>query len=95
MRVLAFSFYDGKSGLFSQPFYAVARGVAVRMALEVGSDSSTSIGRHPGDFTLFEIGAFDDNLGQFENANPPINLGLVASLIVRPDDNLPLLRSVV
>jgi len=67
MIVLTFSVYDIKSKTFGQPFHAMTRGVAVRQFQELVNNPETTINKHPDDFTLFEIGSFDDNTGEIKS----------------------------
>lgn len=80
MNLYMFSLFDSKTGAFSPPFFVNHRGHALRMVQELGRDTNTTVGRYPEDYTLFELGFFDDATGQVEmmRAN---NLGQVASLI--------------
>jgi len=59
----AFSIFDSKGLMYSPPFYDVTKGLAIRRFSETATDRNTSIGLHPEDFTLFHIGAFDDQNG--------------------------------
>lgn len=80
MIVKAYSFLDTKVGLFSSPFFFVHEGHAIRAALEIGSDVSTAIGRHPADFILYLVGEFNDNTGLF-TAIGPVSISTVLSLL--------------
>lgn len=59
----AFSIYDRKSLQYHPPFFASAPGQAVRNLQDLVNDANTTIGRHPGDYVLFRIGAYDDSNG--------------------------------
>lgn len=63
MLTNAYTLYDAKALVYSPPFYCSAHGQAVRMCMELASDPSTTVGRHPADFTLYCIGQFNDALG--------------------------------
>ncbi len=52
--------FDVKSGAYTQPWFLMKDGVAVRAFSDLCNDSKTNIGAHPEDFTLFCIGSFDD-----------------------------------
>jgi hypothetical protein len=75
-----FAFLDTKVGTFLQPFFVVHPQQALRIAIEVGTDPQTTLGRHPADFALCELGTFDDHSGSVASV-PPINHGTVASLL--------------
>jgi hypothetical protein len=80
MLLNAYSFFDAKSGCYSPPFFFPHRGQALRAAIDLGGDLSTTIGRYPQDFTLYELGVFDDQSGTFGSAQP-FALGVVASFL--------------
>lgn len=63
MFLNAYTLYDNKSLTYSPPFYASAHGQAVRLVMELAADSSTTVGRHPMDFTVFCVGMFNDATG--------------------------------
>lgn len=64
MLLNAYTLYDSKALTYSPPFYGTAHGAAVRMVMDLAADPNTSVGRHPGDYTLFCVGRFDDQSGQ-------------------------------
>lgn len=63
MILLAYTIYDRKAHQYHAPFYAVADGAAVRSFMDIANDSSTTVGRHPGDYVLYRVGSFDDSNG--------------------------------
>ena len=63
MVIKVFSIHDVKASTFGQPFFAVNRGIAVRMFSDLVSDKNSMVSKHPDDFKLYELGAFDDNSG--------------------------------
>jgi hypothetical protein len=81
MQSKAFSLLDIKAGFYSPLFFMQHAAQAVRAAAELGSDPQTTVGRHPADYQLVELGTFDDQTGQYVNHDKPIPLGLVVSLM--------------
>lgn len=71
-----FSIYDSKSDTFQTPFFAQSNGTGVRMFHKLANDSDTIVGQYPSDFTLFEIGQFDDTNGTVMPYEAAKNLGL-------------------
>lgn len=67
MLLRAFTVLDVKTGIHNVPFFVPHPGIAHRMFADLAGDMSTSIGRHPADYVLVEIGSYDDNTGRFEN----------------------------
>lgn len=80
MILLAYSLLDNKTGHFSPPFFMNHRGHAIRAIIELGTDRNTTVGRHPADFTLCEVGVFDDQVGRF-TSDETIHLGTVLSFL--------------
>lgn len=88
MKLLAFSLLDTKVGSFSPPFFMAHPGAAIRAVMELGQDMNTTVGRHPADFSLVQLGHFEDQTGVM-HAETPIHLGTVASLLPAPAAQLP------
>lgn len=80
MITKVFSFLDTKTGIFNSPFFFPHVGMAMRAAADIGMDPQTTIGRHPSDFCLVELGTYDDQTGRFENTGPT-NLGTVIGFL--------------
>jgi len=75
-----YAVYDSKAETYMQPWYAVNDAVAKRtfaMAVNNGPEFKA----HPEDFTLFHLGEFDDEKGDFANTNAPRSLLLAAACI--------------
>lgn len=80
MITFAYSVYDNKVGTFSQPFFAVHVQVAVRSIIAVAHDLDTTIGRHPADYALYQVGEFDDQTGELRPCHP-LSIGTVLSML--------------
>lgn len=88
MILKAFSLLDTKAGIFHAPFFMAHIGQAIRACVDLGSDLQTTVGRHPADFALVEIGTFDDQTGQLDRI-PPQQLGTVASMLPQRQQAFP------
>lgn len=75
-----FSIFDQKAECFQTPYFAASRGTGVRMFHKLANDQNTIVGQYAADFTLFELGTFDDSEGSFELHDTPINLGLAITM---------------
>lgn len=80
MNLKVFSLLDSKTGHFSPPFFTHHVGNAIRMCIDVASDMSTQIARHPADFILCQLGTWDDQSGQFETS-VPMQIGAVVGFL--------------
>lgn len=89
MNILAFSLLDTKTGTYGTPFFSNHRAIAIRMVSDIAGDLSTTIGRHPADFMLCQVGWFDDVTGQFALGTPE-PIGLAVSFLPPPQAAAPL-----
>lgn len=82
MQTKIFSVFDSKAKAFMAPFTMGTVGMALRSFEEVANNRDHLIGKHPDDFSLYEIGTFDDEFAQI-TARTPLNLIGVASEYVK------------
>ena len=75
MKLKIYAVYDSAVGAYMQPFFMQSKGVALRSWLEAANDEKTQFNKHPADFTLFELGEYDELSGTFENHPAKLNLG--------------------
>lgn len=59
MKLKMFVIFDSKAEFYMPPFYSHATGQAIRSFQDMACDPNHQIGQHPSDYTLFEIGEFD------------------------------------
>lgn len=64
--------YDVKADVYMSPFFFSAVGQAVRAFKDLANDKNTMVGRHPGDFKLVKVAAWDDATGAFESISPVV-----------------------
>ncbi len=60
MILKTFVIYDSKVEAYNAPFCFPSRGQALRQFQDLANDRQSIIFKHAADFTLFEIGEFDD-----------------------------------
>lgn len=82
MQTIMFSTYDSKAKTFSAPFTMLTIGMAIRGFEEAAKNPETMLNRYPNDFSLYEIGTYDDSNATFQPTNP-INLLSIASEFVK------------
>ncbi|AXH71833.1 MAG: nonstructural protein [Microviridae sp.] len=78
MKVKVFSVLDSKLGSFAQPWFSPNTETGIRAFVEAARDPSTTLGKYPEDFSLYLLGEFDDDTGQFTQSTPT-SLGTAAS----------------
>lgn len=89
MRLNAYSIFDQKSLQYHVPFFTHTDGAAVRMVQDLVNDLDTSVGRHPGDYSLYMIGVYDDQLGLMVAETPLRHvIDAVALVSIKPKGDL-------
>lgn len=81
MKLKLFVVYDSKAESYGVPFFRDFTANALREWAEVASnksDKQNQIAKFPADFTLFEIGAFEQSSGTLEIYETKYNLGLAS-----------------
>lgn len=75
MKLKIFTVYDSKMEAYMMPFFLQTRGAAIRAWMDSVNDLNTQFNKHPGDFTLFEIGEYDDETGNVSNYDAKVSIG--------------------
>lgn len=75
MKYGVYSIYDTKAEAYYPPFMQTTKGLALRLFTDMANDRNTNVGRHPGDYHLFNIGNWDDGSCQFDILEARVNLG--------------------
>ncbi|WNK14711.1 MAG: nonstructural protein [Microvirus sp.] len=70
MLLQCFSIYDSKGLVFHAPFYQTSSPAAVRLFSDLINDPSTSLYKHPLDYTLWHVGSYDDQTGALTPLSP-------------------------
>jgi len=81
MKLKVFVVYDSKTKAYGVPFVRDFTANAIREWSEVAnnkSDKQNQISKFPADFTLFEIGSFDQTTGELQVNEAKQNLGLAS-----------------
>lgn len=76
MELKIFTVHDSKVGAYLQPFFMRSRGEAIRAFITVVNDRQSQFYSHPEDYTLFEVGTYDDQTGRVEAHHVLEPLGL-------------------
>lgn len=75
MLLRLYTVYDSKAELYMPPFCQKTKGEALRGfadAIQGGGDNN--LAKHPEDFTLFEVGLFEDSDGTIQMHDAKISL---------------------
>ncbi len=71
-----FAIYDSKAMAYNNPIYYRTTGEALRAFATACQDPDSYLHKHPGDYTLFEIGSYDDSCAAITQPATPFSLGL-------------------
>ncbi|AXH75346.1 MAG: nonstructural protein [Microviridae sp.] len=65
--------FDSATQMYGRPFFVVATGQAIRSFRDEinRADPNNDLHKHPTDFALFHIGAFDDSSGEITVPDKP------------------------
>jgi len=74
MKHHIFTIFDSKAHAYLTPFFLHKDGMAVRVFADCINDKTHMFGKHPEDYTLFNIGSWSDDKAKFLTNNP-ISLG--------------------
>ena len=74
MLLFVVSVKDRAADVFNRPFFVPHRNVAIRdFTDEVNrSAADNQLNKHPDDFDLYVLGAFNDNTGEFSISQPQV-----------------------
>jgi len=67
-----FSIYDLKAQAFYQPFFFDTIGQAKRIIHDFVQEDGHPFNKHPHDYTLFNLGTFNDNTGEIDHSKKVI-----------------------
>ena len=76
MKQQVFSIYDAKAQAYFPPFYLHNSQMAIRQFGDMVNDPESRVSKHPEDYTLFNLGEWDDQTSNYKIAkNSPESLG--------------------
>ncbi len=76
MNQTMFTVHDSKAMAFITPFFAPNIEVGIRSFEVACNDPATGFYHHPGDYTLFALGEYDQTTAKLSLLETPENLGM-------------------
>lgn len=70
-----FAVFDSKAEAYTHPLIFKTTGEAIRMFTDETSNPNSQVCKHPEDYTLFEIGSYDDATASFDILPTPKSIG--------------------
>ncbi len=86
MRHRVFSVLDTKAKAFLPPFTCPEVGIATRLFGDMVNEPKHQFARHPEDYSLFEIGLFDDSSALVEPFGPEMVITGLQAIVKAGDD---------
>ncbi|AXL14682.1 nonstructural protein [Microviridae sp.] len=79
--MLVFTVRDAKAEAYMSPFYMKTRGEALRAFMDTVGNPDHLFSKHPEDYSLYALGAFDDSNGTFSLLQEPEFMGSAVDLV--------------
>jgi len=76
-----YTVYDSKTEAYLQPFFMASNGAALRAFIDAVNDPASAFGKHPEDFTLFELGTWDESTASLAMLATPVSLGVAITFL--------------
>ncbi|QXP08632.1 MAG: nonstructural protein [Arizlama microvirus] len=74
MKLISIAVLDLATETYGRPFFVHHAGQAMRSFMDEVKNRDSEIGKHPGDYELYELGTFDDTTGKFTAPPEPVRL---------------------
>lgn len=82
MQQFIFTIHDSKAKAYLPPFFLPTEQMAVRTFGDCINSDDHQFGKHPEDYTLQNIGEFDDETGTITTYDSPLSLGNGLNFVV-------------
>lgn len=92
MLLKVYAVYDSKVEAYLNPFVMRSRGEALRGFESAVNDPQTSFCRHPADYTLFEIGEYDESSGLLKPHSVHVSCGVAVEFKRAPAEQVPMFK---
>lgn len=79
MKLKVFAVFDSKAQAWNTPMFLRSTGEALRSWEDECNRVESMISKHAEDYSLHELGEYDDSTGRFQELPSALNLGLAAS----------------
>lgn len=93
MKVKVFAIYDSKATAYLQPFFMRSAGEAIRAFENTAIDPNSMFNKNPEDYSLFQIGEFDESEGTLIDEETKVHLAnahhVIATHNERKMSNMP------
>lgn len=87
MLFTVFSIYDTGISTWLPPIYARNKGEMLRQFIDAINNPESKFSKYPSDYTLFELGTWNDDNCEFTFLKAPIKLGVAIEFVKPPLSN--------
>jgi hypothetical protein len=87
MLLSVFSIYDSAISTWLPPMYSRNKGEMLRNFSDAVQDPKSNLAKHPSDYSLFELGTFNDDKCLFDLLKTPVRLCMALDFV---NQSLPL-----
>jgi hypothetical protein len=84
METLVFTVFDSAANAFLQPFVATTPEIAIREFRSIVNQPGHQFNKYPEDYTLFQVGSFNQETGILTPLTSPHPLGVAISFVDTP-----------
>jgi len=82
MKQYMFATFDTKAGFYSRPMFTRSKGEAIRSFADEVNKKDSYLNLHAEDFTLFELGTFEDTDASIELLSTPASVGKALEFLI-------------
>ncbi len=75
------SIHDSKAAAWLSPMFFQSNGQAIRSFADAINDKNTEFGKHPEDYTVFQLGHWDERTGSIDLLEEPFSLANGINLV--------------
>jgi len=81
--LIVFAIFDAAAEAYLPPMFFDTKGMAIRSFADAVNQEDSGFSRHAADYTLFQIGSFDQSTGELK-AITPDSMGNALQYVVKP-----------
>ncbi|QXP44270.1 MAG: nonstructural protein [Arizlama microvirus] len=83
MVLKVFSILDAKAKVYSNPFFMPQIGQALRGFGDLVNGEKSDVSKHPEDYSLYQVGEYDDEAGMFLDFSKPVYLAKAVDFLTK------------
>jgi hypothetical protein len=81
MLMSVFAIYDAGISTWMPPIFVRNKGEILRWFMDCVNDPQSKLSKYPSDYTLFEVGSWDDDKCKFDLLKTPVSIGIAIEYV--------------